>query len=584
MDYDIGKAFEAIEEELIASMMRNMQRHRDWEDDEGFHWSMWQAEQLKALEQYKRTNKKKFERQFNEINGYIRILIEQAREQGGMDQELEILDAIANGWKPPKRISKYMDTSAEFFKLNTRKLEALIKATENDFKRAEVAMLRMADDQYRKVIFNAQVYANTGAATYEKAVDMATKDYLSRGINCIEYSNGARHTMRDYAEMAIRTAAKRAYLAGEGEKRQEWGIHTVIVHKRGNPCPLCLPFVGKVLIDDVWSGGSSAGGQKYPLMSSAVDAGLYHPRCKDTHSTYFEGISEPPDNKFTKGEIADIEERYRQDQKQNYIDRQIEKYERLEENSLDEENKETYRNKKNTWESEKVALQATKSNNKGGNINNTPNPVVIGGVNCTKATSVHGFSDGTGRNSFKTVDADVYTTPDGTKFVFPKNYDKAHQHMTPEIAIRCWQRVPQSIKVKAQKTIEFVDYYNPQDSYWRQKYKNFGNSYATGGDKITFYRYDNAHNEDYVVRTYCHEAGHYIDTSMATTAGRFCEEPTWTKAMADDKIVSGKASCTAYGANSNVEDFAESIAEYVKDPVAFAKDFPNRAAIIAGFI
>ena len=116
--------------------------------------------------------------------------------------------------------------------------------------KAEVAVLRMADDQYRRVIYNAQVYANTGAGTYEKAVDMATKDFLSAGLNCIEYKNGARHTLADYADMAIRTASKRAYLQGEGEKRQEWGIHTVIVNKRGNPCPKCLPFCGKVLIDD----------------------------------------------------------------------------------------------------------------------------------------------------------------------------------------------------------------------------------------------------------------------------------------------------------------------------------------------
>ena len=36
-------------------------------------------------------------------------------------------------------------------------------------------MLRMVNDQYRRIIYNAQVYANTGAVTYEKAVDMATK-------------------------------------------------------------------------------------------------------------------------------------------------------------------------------------------------------------------------------------------------------------------------------------------------------------------------------------------------------------------------------------------------------------------------
>lgn len=53
-----------------------------------------------------------------------------------------------------------------------------------------------------------------------------TKDMLSRGLNCIEYANGARHTLPDYADMAIWTASKRAYLQGEGEKRQEWGIST----------------------------------------------------------------------------------------------------------------------------------------------------------------------------------------------------------------------------------------------------------------------------------------------------------------------------------------------------------------------
>ena len=356
MNYDIGKAFAAIEEELIASMMRNMKRHREWEDDEGFQWSMWQAEQLKALDKYKRTNKKKFERQFNEINGSIRMLIEQAREQGSMEQELEILEAIEKGWKPKRFSKNQMDISGEFFKLNTRKLEALIKATENDFQRAEVAMLRMADDQYRQVIFNAQVYANTGAGTYEQAVDMATKDFLSRGINCIQYANGARHTMKDYASMAIRTAAKRAYLAGEGEKRQEWGIDTVIVHKRGNPCPKCLPFVGKVLIDDVWSGGSSADGQKYPLMSTAVAAGLYHPNCKDAHSTYFPGISEPPDDVFTKAEIEDIKEGYSLDQRRNYAENQSQKYLRLAEYSLDDENKQKYKAKAEQWDAEKKKI------------------------------------------------------------------------------------------------------------------------------------------------------------------------------------------------------------------------------------
>ena len=339
-EYDIVAAFRVIEKELIASMIRNMDRHRAEETKEGYEWPMWQAEQLKALEKYKRHNQKKYKKQFQKINREIDLLIRQARETGNMQQEIKILEAVKKGFSA-KKIRKGM--AAEFFRLNDRKLEALVEATTHDMEKAETAILRKAEDDYRQAIYNAQVYSNTGAGTYEKAVDMATKDMLSRGLNCVQYVNGARHTLADYADMAIRTASKRAYLQGEGEKRQEWGISTVIVNKRGNPCPKCLPFCGKVLIDDVWSGGPEDGmdpetGKKYPLMSYAISCGLYHPRCKDSHTTYFPGIS-TADDTWTKEELKTIGQEYETEQKQQYAKRQEEKYERLAEYSLDAENK-----------------------------------------------------------------------------------------------------------------------------------------------------------------------------------------------------------------------------------------------------
>lgn len=343
-EYDIGKAFAAIEDELIASMIRNMERHKVDEVKEDKQWSMWQAEQLKSLEAYRKNNQKKFKQQFFDINAKIEELIRTARDEGEMDQEISILNAIKSGFKA-KRATK--GAVAEFFKLNDRKLEALIKATVDDMEKAETAVLRRANDQYRQVIYNAQVYANTGAGTYEKAVDMASKDFLSAGINCVEYKNGSRHTLKDYADMAIRTASKRAYLQGEGQKRQEWGIHTVIVNKRGNPCPKCLPFVGKVLIDDVWSGGSQKDGN-YPLMSYAVECGLYHPRCKDSHTTYFPGIS-AADDIWTKEEIENIGLKYQEEQREQYASRQADKYGRLAKYSLDEENQKKYKKKAEEW-------------------------------------------------------------------------------------------------------------------------------------------------------------------------------------------------------------------------------------------
>lgn len=345
-DYDIEKAFRAIEDELIASMIRNLDRHRAEEDELGFNWTQWQVEQLKALEKYKADNKTCFAGRFSDINSSIDAMIFTARQTGGTEQEQKILRAIKKGLKASK-VSQ--GTEGAFFKLNTRKLDALIKATKADFAKAEHSMLRMSEDKYRQIIFNAQVYANTGAGTYEKVVDMATRDFLKAGINCIEYANGARHTVKDYARMAIQTASKRAYLTGEGEMRQSWGISTVVMNKRANACPKCLPFVGKILIDDVWSGGKASDGP-YPLMSSAMAAGLYHPNCKDIHTTYFPELDEEPDGKFTKKELEKVKEDYRQDQKRQYANRMVEQFDRLAKYSLDPDNQKMYAARKEQWE------------------------------------------------------------------------------------------------------------------------------------------------------------------------------------------------------------------------------------------
>ena len=354
-EYDIQEAFAAIEEELIKSMMRNMKRHRIEEITEEKEWTMWQAEQLKALAQYRKANEKTFNKQFSFINDSVESLINQSRAQGNMDQEIEILEAIKNGFKASRSLSKSTQTSAEFFRLNERKIKALIKATKDDFKRAEIAMLRRADDQYRKIIYSAQVYANSGAATYEKAVDMASKDFLTAGINCIEYKNGARVNIASYAAMALQTASKRAYLTGEGEKRQEWGISTVIMNKRGAACPKCLPFVGKIFIDDVWSSGKASDGG-YPLLSYAIAKGLYHPNCKDSHTTYFEGITTPPKT-MTQADVNRLANKYREEQQIKNTERMVQKYKNLKEGSLDSDNSKKYDAKMQEWKEKLRILQ-----------------------------------------------------------------------------------------------------------------------------------------------------------------------------------------------------------------------------------
>lgn len=344
-DYNIKEAFERIENELIDSMMRNFSRHRAEETKEGYNWTQWQAEQLKSLEEYRKHNAKKFGKRFKTINSKVEEMIRTAKADGNASQEAEILEAVKDGFKAPKKPSEH--STAEFFKVNDRKLDALIKSTTDDLKRAETAVLRMSNDKYRKAIFNAQVAMNTGAVTYEKAVDIACKDMLNAGLNCVEYKNGARHTLSDYADMAVKTANKRAYLRGEGEKRAEWGVSLVVVNSRQGGCPDCAKYIGKVFIDDVYSNGKKSDGN-YPLLSTAIKNGLFHPRCKDSTSTYYPELDDL-DAPLSEDEIKELDRQRGIEEKQQYAQRQAERFDRRAEYSLDEDNKRIAQTRADEW-------------------------------------------------------------------------------------------------------------------------------------------------------------------------------------------------------------------------------------------
>nr|WP_278045981.1 phage minor capsid protein [Clostridium beijerinckii] len=158
--------------------------------------------------------------------------------------------------------------------MNDKKLEALQEVVKNDLKKAQSSVLRKMDDVYRQTIFKSQVYLQSGVTTVYKAIDMATKDFLNKGIDSITYSNGSKMNIASYAEMCLRTANHRATLLGEGKKRDEFGVHLVVVSAHANTCSKCAPWQGKVLIDDIFSHPSQEYIQeyskKYPLLSEAV--------------------------------------------------------------------------------------------------------------------------------------------------------------------------------------------------------------------------------------------------------------------------------------------------------------------------
>ena len=349
--YNIAKIYEQIENELIDDMMKNFKRHRAEELKGGYNWEQWQVLQLQALEEYRKKNLKYIPK-FQSVEDKITEAIKNANAQGGADAERKILNAIKRGYKA-QRLG-----SDQFFRVNENRVNALISASLGEFHKAQSALLRQADDQYRQIIFKTQLQASTGAVTYEKAVDLATKDFLSKGIQCIMYKNGTRHTISSYAEMAMRTSMKRSFMEGEAQKRNEWGISTVIVNHRNHACSKCLPFIGKVLIDDVYGLGNSYQSQStgYPLLSSAIQAGFLHPNCKDGTSTYFDGITEKP-KPMTEQEKAYAEAYETLENDSNGAYRRMQGFERLAQYALDPRDQKMYLGKYAEWKAKYEELE-----------------------------------------------------------------------------------------------------------------------------------------------------------------------------------------------------------------------------------
>ena len=346
--YDVEEAFALIENELLDSLSRNLKRHIAEETELGFNWSAWQVEQLTALEQYKRTHQRAFTRRYASINAKMLANIQNAYAEGQNEEARRLTDLLKH-----KRIRKRADGDVNFFALNESKLQALLDAVTSDMQRAEQAILRKYDDQYRRIIFNAQVYSNT-TGDYNKAVDMATKSFLAKGIDCVRYKNGRDVNIKSYAGMVLRTSDKRAKLYGEGTTREIWGVHTVISAKRGHggetACPLCRPFVEKIMIDDVYSGGTAEESllTGYPTLSSAMAEGFLHPNCKCGVTTYFPELEEGP-QPMTKAELKQSAKRYNDEVEKKNIERHIGVYDRLSRYSLDDDNVAKYKAKLKEW-------------------------------------------------------------------------------------------------------------------------------------------------------------------------------------------------------------------------------------------
>lgn len=378
--YDLRAVLEEIELDLIRNLRRNLKRHEKEEDKEGFRWEMWQRAKLRNIAKYRKKNKEIVGERSKEIEDLINKTLQESFDtaESMMEKLFRKLKSFftRRGMRYPKDISnrgldKRELPEEDFFDVNDKKIDALQKTAEpvkqpddayvpegrekeltgkdndqklddlkkqvnKDMKEARDVIWRRMDDIYRQTVYKTEMFMAAGAKSLDQAIDMATKEFLDGGIDCIEYKNGRRVNIASYAEMALRTASQRATFLADGKKRDEWGIHTIFVSAHANTCPKCEPWQGKVLVDDVFSSGTAAEAAEIgvPLLSEAMKAGLLHPNCRHTLATYFPDITTLP-------KVPDKEKSlktYEAEQKQRALERAIRKAKRKVAGACDNDN------------------------------------------------------------------------------------------------------------------------------------------------------------------------------------------------------------------------------------------------------
>lgn len=323
---DIGNIFAEIELDLVRNLKGELSGGN------------WRTNRLRALNEFQKRNIEIFNKY--PISAEVRSYIEKAYLQAGYKTRAEAVKLLGKSAK-----------TATDFSVNDRKLKALIDQINSDLTNAKTAAVRMMNDVYKETTAKAQVAMSTNLYTMDQAIDMATHDFLSRGINCIQYANGARVNIASYAEMALRTSTRRATLIGEGAMRAELGQSLVYVSQYGACSDTCLPWQGRVYWDDVYTPGSKPEGN-YPRLSEAISGGLFHPNCRHKSSTWYPGVSRIP----PRMDEEKVRQNAHLESQQRYNERQIRKYKRLEEGSLEPESKAKYSAKVKQWQSRQRQL------------------------------------------------------------------------------------------------------------------------------------------------------------------------------------------------------------------------------------
>ena len=334
--YSLADIFREMELELIRSMQETLSKHEAWEKELGFQWEQWQSAKLRSLNQYRVNNRKIIKSYEGQINDTIGEVLKSSYGDA-YNNSLKLADEIM--------LDLELDSSVplgdieipeeNFFHVNDKKLDVVIDEMQKTFVNSEGVIMRKMDDTYRQVLDKAVLKLASGTTTIQKAIDDSTKEFLKKGIDSITYKNGRKVNIASYAEMYLRTANQQATFIAQGKVRDKTGNYFVVMSQHENCSPMCLPYQGTVMIDDVYTSISKddavqlARETGFGRLSTAMENHAFHPNCRHSLGTWYQGKSKIP-KPFTEAENEKAVKRYKLEQEQRKLEAALREWKRIE--------------------------------------------------------------------------------------------------------------------------------------------------------------------------------------------------------------------------------------------------------------
>jgi hypothetical protein len=179
---------------------------------------------------------------------------------------------------------------------------------------------RYPQDAYQRVISFTASNTLLGTTTGVQGQAQAVQRFLSQGITGFVDKADRNWRIGSYAEMAGRTAVRRAYEEAGIWRMQQSGINLVTINGAIDACKKCAPWIGKILSTNGQTGvvtlphatnDTMVDVTIYGTLDQAKAAGWGHPNCRDRVAAYLPGltIAQDPVEYSPEREVARTKQR-----------------------------------------------------------------------------------------------------------------------------------------------------------------------------------------------------------------------------------------------------------------------------------